>query len=187
MVFESILQLFYWIAKGAPSIKQVGRWLAAAENKRYMQIKRREINPRPTTKGVRTIRSYSFSHALHGIVCYTFWVYCRQKHSLPPMKNSRKRRRVLQAKHRGGTRSVTEGARATLDLYWLYRNALSLTRLRRELPPGGSLWFVRPETLSSFPDKHCFRGHKSEAPREAGQELKLYRIITVSHTTRNPF
>ena len=33
----------------------VGRWLAAAENKRYMQRKRREINPRPTTKGVRTI------------------------------------------------------------------------------------------------------------------------------------
>ena len=31
----------------------VGRWLAAAENKRYMQRKRREINPRPTTKGVR--------------------------------------------------------------------------------------------------------------------------------------
>ena len=44
--------------KGAPSIKQVGRWLAAAENKRYMQIKRREINPRPTTKGVRTIRFF---------------------------------------------------------------------------------------------------------------------------------
>ena len=42
----------------------VGRWLAAAENKRYMQRKRREINPRPTTKGVRTICSYSFSRAL---------------------------------------------------------------------------------------------------------------------------
>ena len=42
----------------------VGRWLAAAENKRYMQRKRREINPRPTTKGVRTICSYSFSYAL---------------------------------------------------------------------------------------------------------------------------
>ena len=42
----------------------VGRWLAAAENKRYMQRKRREINPRPTTKGVRTICSYSFSHDL---------------------------------------------------------------------------------------------------------------------------
>ena len=40
----------------------------------------------------------------------------------------------------GGTRSVTEGACVTLDLYELHCNALSLTRLRRELPPGGSLW-----------------------------------------------
>ena len=30
---------------------------------------------------------------------------------------------------------------------------------------------MRPESLSSFPDKHCFCGHKSEAPREAGQIL----------------
>lgn len=30
----------------------------------------------------------------------------------------------------------------------------------------GSLWFVRSERLSVFPDKHCFCGHKSEAPRE---------------------
>lgn len=30
----------------------------------------------------------------------------------------------------------------------------------------GSLWFVRSESLSVFPDKHCFCGHKSEAPRE---------------------
>jgi len=52
----------------------VGRWLAAAENKRYMQRKRREINPRPTTKGVRTICSYSFFTRLapKGIVYYTF-------------------------------------------------------------------------------------------------------------------
>ncbi|MBO4983969.1 MAG: hypothetical protein J6D23_07905, partial [Clostridia bacterium] len=26
----------------------------------------------------------------------------------------------------------------------------------------GSLWGVRPESLSIFPDKHCFCGHKSE-------------------------
>ena len=25
----------------------------------------------------------------------------------------------------------------------------------------GSLWFVRPESLSAFPYKHCFCGHKS--------------------------
>ena len=30
----------------------------------------------------------------------------------------------------------------------------------------GSLWFVSPQSPSSFPDKHCFCGHKSEAPRE---------------------
>ena len=62
----------------------------------------------------------------------------------------------------GGTRSVTEGARVTLVFNKFYRNALSLTRLRRELPPGGSLWFVRSESLSAFPDKHCFCGHKSD-------------------------
>ena len=35
----------------------------------------------------------------------------------------------------------------------------------------GSLWFVRPESLSIFPDKHCFCGHKIEAPHEAGREF----------------
>ncbi len=35
--------------------------------------------------------------------------------------------------------SVTEGACVILDFVELYRYALSLTRLRRELPPGGSL------------------------------------------------
>ena len=35
----------------------------------------------------------------------------------------------------------------------------------------GSLWFVRPESPSTFPDKHCICGHKSEAPHEAGQIL----------------
>ena len=40
----------------------------------------------------------------------------------------------------GSLRSVTEGARVTLDLFYLHCNALSLSRLRRQLPPGGSLW-----------------------------------------------
>ena len=62
----------------------------------------------------------------------------------------------------GGTRSVTEGARVTLVFNKFYHNALSLTRLRRELPPGGSLWFVYAESPSSFPDKHCFCGHKAK-------------------------
>lgn len=35
----------------------------------------------------------------------------------------------------------------------------------------GSLWLVRPENLSDFPDKHCFCGHKSKAPHKAGQIL----------------
>ena len=30
----------------------------------------------------------------------------------------------------------------------------------------GSLWFVSPESPSSFPDKHCFCVHKCEASRE---------------------
>ena len=32
----------------------------------------------------------------------------------------------------------------------------------------GSLWFVRPESPSAFPDKHCFCRHKNEAPYKAG-------------------
>jgi len=51
----------------------VGRWLAAAENKRYRIIKRREINPRPTIKGVRAfLFVLLFTRlALQGIACYT--------------------------------------------------------------------------------------------------------------------
>ena len=37
----------------------------------------------------------------------------------------------------------------------------------------GSLWFVRSESLSVFPDKHCFCVYKSEAPRKAGQKVSL--------------
>ena len=72
---------------------------------------------------------------------------------------------------------MTEGARVTVVLNKFYCNALSLTRLRRELPPGGSLWFVRHESPSTFPDKHCFCGHKSKAPHEAGQNIILKLAI----------
>ena len=41
----------------------------------------------------------------------------------------------------------------------------------------GSLWFVRHESLSTFLDKHCFWGHKSKAPRGAGQNLILKIVI----------
>ena len=40
----------------------------------------------------------------------------------------------------GSLRSVTEGARVTLNLDILHCNAFSLSRLRRQLPPGGSLF-----------------------------------------------
>ena len=40
---------------------------------------------------------------------------------------------------RKGDHEVVEGAHATLDWHLLYCNALSLSRLRRQLPPGGSL------------------------------------------------
>ena len=62
----------------------------------------------------------------------------------------------------GGTRSVTEGARAILNFDFLCYNAFSLSRLRRQLPPGGSLWLVRTESPSVFPDKHCIYDHKSD-------------------------
>ena len=41
----------------------------------------------------------------------------------------------------------------------------------------GSLWFVRHESLSDFLDKHCFCGHKSDAPREAGQIKILIKLF----------
>ena len=40
---------------------------------------------------------------------------------------------------RKGDHEVVEGAREILNLSEFYCNALSLSRLRRQLPPGGSL------------------------------------------------
>ena len=37
------------------------------------------------------------------------------------------------------------------------------------LPPLGKACFVRPESSSAFPDRHCFCGHKSEAPPKRGK------------------
>ena len=54
--------------------------------------------------------------------------YPQQKHGAQKPSSGRK-----------GDHEVVEGARGTLSLRELYYNALSLTRLRRELPPGGSL------------------------------------------------
>jgi len=66
-------------------------------------------------KGVRTICSYSFCL----LSCSSIIAFLREE---------------------GGARSVTEGACVTFGLRNHYYNALSLTRLRRELPPGGSLF-----------------------------------------------
>ena len=54
----------------------------------------------------------------------------------------------------------------------------------------GSLWFVRPESPSSFPDKHCFCGHKSKAPHKAGQNLILklaicFLLLVIFHRNAN--
>ena len=43
----------------------------------------------------------------------------------------------------------------------------------------GSLWFVRPESPSAFPDKHCFCGYKSEAPHKAGQSFILQKALNI--------
>ena len=46
----------------------------------------------------------------------------------------------------GGTRSVTEGAYGAMKKKSFHRNAFSLSRLRRQLPPGGSLSRSSPYT-----------------------------------------
>jgi len=66
---------------------------------------------------------------------------------------------------------VTEGACGILDLVELYRYALSRSCLQLHHSPEGEPLFVCSESLSAFTDKHCFCGHKSEAPREAGRGL----------------
>ena len=51
----------------------------------------------------------------------------------------------------------------------------SSVSLRLPPSPTGEGLFRAPESPSDFPDKHCFCGHKSEAPREAG--LKIILIV----------
>ena len=67
--------------KGTPTIKQ---FLPAAVAYNIKLINRREINPRPTIKGVRmNLFVLLFARlAMHGIVYYTFSVYYRVVMSL---------------------------------------------------------------------------------------------------------
>ena len=44
----------------------------------------------------------------------------------------------------------------------------------------GSLWFVRPQSPSTFPDKHCLCGHKSDAPHKAGRFLFYITFILLT-------
>ena len=76
----------------------------------------------------------------------------------------------------GSLRSVTEGARVTLVFNKFYRNALSLTRLRRELPPGGSLWVVSPKVHLLFLTSTSFVDTKSK-PRTRRGKNNLFSML----------
>ena len=52
---------------------------------------------------------------------------------------------------REGDRIAVEGAYGSLKSDRFYYNALSLSRLRRQLPPGGSLSLLRYRKLSPHP------------------------------------
>ena len=42
----------------------------------------------------------------------------------------------------------------------------------------GRLWFACLESPSAFPDKHCFCGHKSEAPPKRGKRvIAIFQIV----------
>ena len=82
--------------------------------------------------------------AWQGIVCYTFQVNGRAVISLPCVKGGGSRKRdggIVKAKFIRKTIPQPPTASAPFT--------------------QGSLWFVRPESPSTFPDKHCFCGHKS--------------------------
>ena len=69
----------------------------------------------------------------------------------------------------GGTRSVTEGARATLTLYKLYGNEFSLSRLRSQRPLGGSL-FMFIYNLSIFLTSTAFADTKAKPRARRGEK-----------------
>ena len=55
------------------------------------------------------------------------------------------------------------------ELIWTYDT--SSVSLRLPPSPTGEGLFSASWKSDNFPDKHCFFGHKSEAPREAGQKI----------------
>ena len=107
----------------------------------------------------RLVRTPFYTPCSQGIVCYTFQVYCQAAEQ--PSSQRKEFPKANEMSFGGSLRSVTEGARVTLALHRFYCNALSLTRLRRELPPGGSLGFVRPECPSIFLTSTAFVGTKA--------------------------
>ena len=69
----------------------------------------------------------------------------------------------------GSLRSVTEGAHATLTLYKLYGNEFSLSRLRRQLSLGGSL-FMFIYNLSIFLTSTAFADTKAKPRARRGEK-----------------
>ena len=93
-----------------------------------------------------------FSYVGRGGACSSRILRTNYNLSANPISCDRNRFRLTKASLRegGGTRSVTEGAYATyMSFDKNYCDALSLTRLRRELPPGGSL-FCPPQVCLFF-------------------------------------
>ena len=123
----------------------------------------KQVLPAEKAKGVRAFCSYSFSHVLSCkvIVCYTFQMNCRATMSLLCVKG-------------GGSRKRDGGI---VKNKIIPKNNPSVTFGDSSLYT--SLFYVHL-CLVNFPDKHCFCGHKSEAPRKAGRFLFYITFILLT-------
>ena len=120
----------------------------------------RSVNS-PTAKGQRTLKfSVLFLHAL------------RARYSVLHLLGVLSGGNIAFLREEGGTRSVTEEARATLTLYKLYGNAFSLSRLRRQLPPRGSL-FMFIYNLSIFLTSTAFVPTKAKPRARRGEDYRF--------------
>ena len=104
----------------------------------------KQVLPAENTKGVRAFCSYSFSRALSARYSVLhFWVYCRAVIE-PPLCKGRwlvwRDGGIVKAKFYSKTIPQSPSVTAPFA--------------------QGSLWSVRSESLSAFPDKHCFCRHK---------------------------